>query len=42
MDAVAVALMGFGAYLMYQAYKNPQPTPLINATTSISSNQAVA
>jgi hypothetical protein len=42
MDAVAVALMGFGAYLMYEAYKNPNPTPITKATTTLSSNKAVA
>jgi len=41
MDAVGVVLMGFGAYLMYEAYKNKTPTPIAKATTAVNSSKPV-
>jgi hypothetical protein len=35
MDAVGVVLMGFGAYLMYEAYKNKTPMPIAKATQTV-------
>ncbi len=35
MDAIAPALIGLGLFLMYEAYKNPSPTPLVKAKTAI-------
>jgi hypothetical protein len=32
MDAIAVILIGIGVFLLYEAYKNPTPTPVKTAT----------
>lgn len=42
MDSVAVLLIGFGAYLMYEAYKNKQPAPVAKAQAALVGNKAVA
>jgi hypothetical protein len=35
MDAVAIALVGIGIFLVYEAVKNPNPTPVVTAKTNI-------
>ena len=35
MDAVAPAIIGLGIYLIYEAYKNPSPTPLAKIKSAI-------
>jgi hypothetical protein len=34
-DALAPALVAIGLWLMYEAYKNPAPTPITTAKTKI-------
>lgn len=35
MDAVAPALIGIGLWFAYEAYKNPNPTPLAKFTAAL-------
>lgn len=35
MGAVGVLLIGVGAWLMFEAWKNASPTPLVNAKASL-------
>lgn len=37
MAVVGVLLIGAGVFLMYEAYKNPNPAPVAKATSSIKS-----
>ena len=35
MDSVFLVLMGVGGFMMYEAYKNPSPTPLAKIKSAI-------
>jgi hypothetical protein len=39
MDAVGIVLMGIGGFLMFEAYKSKDPTPVVKARTVLNSAQ---
>jgi len=39
MDALAVMLIGAGAFMMYEAYKSKTPTPVATTKAAISSGK---
>lgn len=42
MDALALLLIGLGAYLMLEAYHNTNPTPIKSAQTILVTGQPVS
>jgi len=42
MDAIALIMVGFGAFLMLEAYHNTNPTPLKSAQTAITTGRPVS
>jgi hypothetical protein len=38
MDAVGITLVFVGAFMLYEAVKNPQPHPLQKATTALNAS----
>lgn len=40
MDALAVVLIFLGAFMVYEAYKNPSPTPVTTATKAVTTAAA--